>query len=110
MNGDPTAGARRRHPSARGSRADLQPLAARLAAGFRHLHLAHPEVAAAAVLARGASGRTIEGFAQGHGLAPEIVASLEAGEVPCDEVPVTLRLLTPLGAVHARLVDGLPSR
>jgi hypothetical protein len=102
-------GARRRHPSARAQRPDLQPLATRLTAGFAHLHLEHPEVAAAAVLARGATGRTIEGFARGHGLAPEVVAAVEAGDVPGDQVPVPLRLLTPFGAVHARLIDGLPS-
>jgi hypothetical protein len=78
--------------------------------GLRRSGAGHPEVAAAALVARGAVGGDRDRFARRHGVTPELVARIEAGRCPIDEVPAPLRLLTPLAAVHERLVARLPSR
>jgi hypothetical protein len=98
-----------RHPSGRASRADLEVLARRMVDGLRRGGAEYPEVAAAALVARGAAGGDRHRFARRHGVDPALLARIEAGRCPMHEVPAPLRLLTPLGAVHSRLAARLPS-
>jgi hypothetical protein len=59
---------------------DLPGLCERLAERLRRRGLEHPDVAAVALVARGARGETIDEFASALGVDPAVVDAVEAGE------------------------------
>jgi hypothetical protein len=58
---------------------------------LRRRGLAHPDAAAAALAARGATRLDRARYARRLGLDPDLVARAEAGEVPLDRLPAALR-------------------
>ena len=86
--------ARRRHPCMRAP----VPAARVLARVTDELELhgaPHPEVGAAIIAVRGASGLDQPRFAARAGVAPEVLRRAEAGEVARDQLPGPLRRMVP---------------
>lgn len=97
------AGARRRHPSARGAGTHLVAPMARVAAVGAPVAGPHRDVASAVLAVRGADGRSRAAFAAAYGLGAHEVAAMEAGRVPLAELPAPLSILTPVVAVARAL-------
>jgi ribosome-binding protein aMBF1 (putative translation factor) len=82
--------ARARHPAATGRVGDRTRLERALADRLAAAGLAHPQVAAAAMAARGAAGLTVEAWARRLGVPESVVLAVEGGEVGPDALPATL--------------------
>lgn len=59
----------------------------------------HTAVALAALVVRGAQGRTQESFAVSYGIEVEELQALESGEVAAAMIPGPLLVLTPIAAL-----------
>ena len=79
---------RKSHPSQ--WRPDAGRLRARLELELKRREAKWPEVAAAALVARGMAGVGVEEWARTAGVAAEVVRRTEAGALAPSEVPVTL--------------------
>ena len=91
------AAARRRHPC---MRCPVPPTLVheRVADELQLEGAAHPEVAAAVLAVRGASGLDRPAFARRCGVDPHLLCRAEAGELARDELPGALRRMVPPGA------------
>ncbi|MBN2623355.1 MAG: hypothetical protein JXA83_08310 [Acidimicrobiales bacterium] len=98
--------ARRRHPTARAWAPDRARLLRRLAARAEARGARWPRVAAAVVLLRGVTGDDRPGFAHRLGVPEDVLAHLEAGDLPADAVPGRLRGVP--GLVDWAWVDAAP--
>lgn len=87
-------GVRRRHPCMR-SPVRTTTVLARVADELGLRGAAHPEVAAAVVAVRGASGLDEASFARRAGVDVALLRRAEAGELPRDQLPGPLRRMVP---------------
>lgn len=96
-------GAQERHPSARASGAHLIGPTLRISSALVAAPGPYGRLAAAALAVRGTQGRTQAAFAVAYGVDLQEVEALERGDLAPEQLPATLRVLTPIGHLAGRL-------
>ncbi len=90
------AASRRRHPCMRTPVRSTE-LHGRVADDLELRGAFHPEVAAAVLAVRGATGLDQDGFARRAGVSPELLDEVERGALGRDQLPGALRRMVPRG-------------
>lgn len=84
------------HPAARARGAHLASTIEAIGQLVRLVGGEHRSVALAALAVRGAEGRSREAFAAAYGIGVDLVAAMELGQIPAEQIPAPLSALTPI--------------